>query len=359
MKKICFISHSTPTELCGVSLYHKNLLNYLKKNKELNITWTYFGTENKKYSKDGLNYIEIKKSKFKIPYFENNFKVRKFLNENYFRIVFTTGGPWTWFYSKPIYQKLFHIYHGTVFYFNKNHLKRFSPIKRFFISPLLLLSWIAEKPHKDVEKIISVSNKVQLQVKRLYGEQDVTMIRTGVDLNEFKPRSVTTKHLYGLYIGGGGYYTKGLDRAIKLSKELHKLNDNYRLIVIGPDKKKVGHMLNEKFIKFIEDVPRDEMKNYYNKAKIFLCMSRYEGGAPTLVTSEAMASGCLTICSKDSQQEIIKDNVNGLIISNFDKDDAKRILNNIDNKKIIKNSLKTIQKLSLDKWANKYLKEIL
>jgi len=88
-------------------------------------------------------------------------------------------------------------------------------------------------------------------------------------------------------------------------------------------------------------------------------MSRYEGGAPTLVTSEAMGSGCLTICSKDSEQEIIQDGFNGLIISNFDKDDAKRILNNIGNKNIIKNSLKTIQKLSLDKWANKYLKQIL
>jgi len=359
IKKICFISHSPPNELGGVSLYYKNLLHNLIKNKNLNITWIYFGIKDRKYSKDGLNYIELKKSIFKIPYFENNYKVKNCLKSNPFKIVFTTGGPWTYFYSKPFYQKLFHIYHGTVFYFNLNHFKRFSPIKKFLFSPLLLLSWISERPSKKVDKIICVSNKVKRQVENIYGKQNIKVIRTGVNLHEFKPRKSKVKNLRGLFIGKGNYYTKGLDRAVKLSREIYKLNNNYRLIIIGPDKSKVKHLINENFIEFLEDVPRDEMKYYYNKAKIFFCSSRYEGGAPTLVTSEAMASGCLTTCSEDSRQEIIKDNVNGLIISNFDKDDAKRILNNIGNKNIIKNSLKTIQKLSLDKWANKYLKQIL
>lgn len=355
-KKICFISHSRPEQLCGVSLYYKNLLGKLNKDKRLDITLAYFGNKDQAYTEDGLNYIEIKKSKLRIPYFENNFKIRKFLSENYFRIVFTTGGPWTWFYYKPIYQKLFHIYHGTVFYFNKNHFKRFNLIKRFILSPLLLLSWFAEKPHSDVDKIICVSNKVQRQVKHLYGYHPLKVIRTGVSLAEFKPREMPTEHLLGLFVGGGGFYTKGLDRAVKLSKEIYKLNKNYRLLVIGPDKDKVNHLLNEKFIIFLEDVPRHKMKDYYNKCKFFLMMSTYEGGAPTLTTSESMASGCLTVCSEDSQQEIIKDGINGIIISNFDKKDAERILKNIDNKKIIKNSLNTIKELSLDKWSSKFLK---
>ncbi|MFH1376191.1 MAG: hypothetical protein ABIH25_01000, partial [Candidatus Woesearchaeota archaeon] len=135
--KVCFISHSRPDELCGVSLYYKNLLGELKKDKRLDITWAFFSDKDNKYSNDGLNYIEIKKSKLKIPYFENNFKIRKFLNDNYFHKVFTTGGLWTYFYSKPFYQKLFHIYHGTVFYFNLNHFKRYNILQKIIISPLL------------------------------------------------------------------------------------------------------------------------------------------------------------------------------------------------------------------------------
>ena len=71
-----------------------------------------------------------------------------------------------------------------------------------------------------------------------------------------------------------------------------------------------------------------------------------------------MASGCMVVASKDSQQEIIRNNYNGLIISKFDEKDAKRILKNIHNKKLTKNSLKTIQKLSLESWGDKFLEII-
>lgn len=354
-KKVCFISHSPPEELGGVSIYYQNLLNYLK-DKDLNITWTYSSNQNYKYSKKKIHYVELKQGKF-LKYFENNFGIRKFLKENKFDIVFTTGGPWTWFYNKPINQKLMQIFHGTVYYFNKNHLKQFNLFERVLCSPLLLISWLVEKPHKKVDKIICVSNKVKKQVKNLYGKQNIQVIRTGVNLNEFKPREMPkTDKLYGLYIGGGGYWTKGLDKAIDLSREIYKLNNNYRLVVIGPDEEKVSDLIDKEFVIFLKDVPRGKMKHYYNLCDFFIITSRYEGGAPTLTTSEAMASGCLVACSKDSEQEIIKNNINGLIIDKFDKQDAKRILNNVENKEIIKNSLNTIKKLSLENWSNEYFK---
>lgn len=359
-KKVCFISHSSPTQLGGVSLYYKHLINYLK-NKNIDITWAYSSDKNKRYSKKGINYVELKQGKL-FKYFENNWPVRKFLKRNHFEVVFTTGGHWALFYKKPIDQKIIHIFHGTVHYFYKNHFNRFGLIKQKLLLPLLTLSRLAERPHDEAYQIICVSDKVKKQVEYLYDESNkIKVIRTGVDLNEFKPRVTNPYHkdkLYGLYVGSGGHYTKGLDRAINLSREIYKLNQNYRLIVIGPDKTKVGDLLNEKFVEFKENVPRNKMKDYYNLADIFLCMSRYEGGAPTLVVSEAMASGCLVVCSKDSEQEIIKDHINGLIIKNFDKHDAHRILTNLQNKELIINSLDTIKELSLENWGDEYFKLI-
>jgi len=356
-KKVCFITSSPPEYLGGLSIFHKNLLNYLK-NKNFHITWAYFGNKNRTYHKDKINYIEIKKSKFQIKGVENKKGITRFLNENYFDVVFCTGGLWTWFYFKPPSQKLIHVFHGTVYYFNKNHLKRFGLFKKILFYPILFLSKLSEQPHYDRDEIICVSNKVKKQVKNLYNEYEIKVIRTGVDLNEFKLRKIKTKNLYGLYIGGGGEYTKGLDRAIELSKEIYKLNTDYRLIIIGPDETKVRHLIDEEFIIFLEDVLRDDMKYYYNICDFFLCLSRYEGGAPTLTTSEAMASGKMIVCSKDSKQEIIKNDVNGLIINSFGKASAKKILNNLKNKKLIKNSLNTIKELSIEKWAEKFLKII-
>ena len=359
MKTICFISHSQPNELGGVSLYHKNLLNYLKE-KDIKLTWAYSNDKNNTYHEDNINYVELKQGKI-FKYFQNNFRVRKFLKQNYFDVVFTTGGPWTYFYSKPKDQKLMHIFHGTVYHFYQNHFKKFGLLKQMLLFPFLDFCKLAERPHKKANKIICVSNKVKRQVKESYDipKIKVKVIRTGVDLNEFKPRTNSLKDknvLYGLYIGGGGHYTKGLDRVINLSREIYRLNPDYKLIVIGPDKTKVGRLLDEKFVVFEENVPRKRIKDYYNAADVFFCMSRYEGGAPTLVVSEAMASGCLVVCSQSSEQEIIRDGVNGLVISKFNEQDAKRILDNIQNKNLIENYLNTIKKLSLENWGNEYLK---
>jgi len=356
MKKVCFITHSPPNYLGGISLFHKHLLNYLK-DKNLDITWAYFGKEDRTYKSEGLNYIELKRSFFQPKFVENNYKIKKFLRKNYFDVVFTTGGPWTYFYFKPMTQRIIHVFHGTVFHFTKNHMKRFGLTKKIFLYFLLPFCKFSEYTYWGSDKIICVSNKVRNHVKKLYSEDKIEVIRTGVDIKEFKPRKIKTKRLYGLYVGGGGWYTKGLDRAVKLSKEIYNLNKNYRLIVIGPDKNKIGDLLDEEFIEFKENVPRKEMKYYYNIADIFFCMSRYEGGAPTLATSEAMASGCMIVCSRDSRQEILKNNLNGLVTRSFGKACAKRILN-ADREKLIKNSLETIKEFSLEKWGDKFLEII-
>ena len=369
-KKICFVTHSNPNFLGGVSLFHKNLIKYIKKEyKNLEITWIYFGAGNKKYSKGNINYLEIKSSKIEfLKNYINNLKLINIFKKNEFNIINYGGGFWTYFYKKKNNQEIVHPFHGTVYYFNKNHFKQFGWFKKILFSPLLPLSWISERPHKKMDKIICVSEKVKKQVEKLYGKRkNVVVIRTGVDLKNFKARNkikvkeklkLEKNKTYGLYVGGGGYWTKGLDRAINLSEELYKLNKKFRLLIIGPEYKKVKHLLNKKSVIYLQNVPREKMPKYYSASEMFFCMSRYEGGAPTLVVSEAMASGCLLVCSKDSKQEIVENMKNSIVIKKFNEEDAKKILNIYNNekakKRIIKHSMETIKNLSLDKWGKTY-----
>jgi glycosyltransferase involved in cell wall biosynthesis len=273
-------------------------------------------------------------------------------------------------YKKRKNQTLINTYHGVTYPYYKIHLKRYGILKKILFSPLLLYSYVIEKPPiKKADKIICVSEKVKKQIEEVYEKRkEIYVVRTGVDIGDFKPRNKSAirkeinlekDKLYGLYVGKGGYWIKGLDRAIKLSEEIYRENKNYRLIVIGADYKKVGKIIkNKEFLIFLENVPRDKMGLYYSSSDIFFCLSRYDGGAPTLVTSEAMASGCLLVCSKDSEQEIIEDNKNGLIISKFDENDARKIINTLKDKKnmenIVKNSIRTIKEFSLEKWGKRY-----
>jgi|GEM_PF-1554378 len=377
-KKICFINGANPKFLGGISLYQKNLLNYIKKkDTSLIITWIYKSFKDEKASDGSTTYVGFNCGK--IPFMDDiifNIKSKNYLNKNYFNIINSHAiwGTWMKSYKKQNNQKIIHTYHGATYPYYKVHLKRFNLIKRIFLSPLLLYGYLIEKtPIKNADNIVCVSEKVKKEINETYNsKRKIEVLRTGVDLKEFKLRNkeetrkklnLDKEKIYGLYIGKGGYWIKGLDRAVEISQEIYNKNKNYRLIVIGADRNKVGDLINKKFVIYIENAPRETIPLYYNASDFLLFLSRYEGGAPTLVVSEAMASRCLIICSEDSQQEIIQDNKNGLVLSNFSEDDAKRIINLIRDKrnqqKIRKYAIKTIKEFSIDKWGEEYSKIIL
>ena len=371
-KNVCFIG-ADPKVDGGITNYQRNLIKYIEsKEKAINITWVYKSQYTEKYSKDNINYVGLKvRNILFIDDFIFNKKVKTYLENNYFDIINSQAiwGYWMKNYKRKENQILINTYHGVTFPYYKVHLRRFGIIKRILLSPLLLYSYLIEKPPiMKADKIICVSEKVKRQIEEIYGKRkDIFVIRTGVDLDNFKKRNTNLirkelglekDKVYGLHVAKGGYWIKGLDRAVKLSEEIYKENKNYRLIVIGPNYKKNRRFLNKEFIISLEKIPRERISLYYSASDIFFCLSRYEGGAPTLVTSEAMASGCLLVCSKDSEQEIIENNKNGLIIEDFDKKDAEKIITVLNNKKnkdnIIKNSIKTIKELSLEKWGEEY-----
>jgi len=375
--RICFIG-ANPNFDGGAALFQKNLINCIKEIKvNYALTWIYPGEKNINYSKGGVNYIELKTPK--ILFLGDilfNIKVSKLLGKNNFNILNSHGiwGYWIKNYKKNPNQKIIHTCHGVAYYFLKNNSKRFGIFKKILFFPILLWGYIIDKPPIfKADKIICVSEKVKGQIQELYGKnKNRVIIRTGVDLREFKPRNkkrikeklgLNKKNIYGLYIGHGGFWTKGLDRVINISEEIYKKNKNYRLLIIGPDYKKVKHLLNGRFIIYLEKVKREKIPYYYNVADVFFCLSRYEGGAPTLVVSEAMASGCLVVCSKSSEQEIIEDGKNGLILDQFDEKAAEKIIRILKNKtikgEIIKNEKETIKEISLEKWGEKYLKALI
>lgn len=375
--KICFVSAPNPTENGGIGIYVKNLVKILSKDKKNEITLVYRGEKNKKRRKANVNYVEIKVPIPKKPSntilreFYFNHRVKKFLEKNSFDIInsHATWGYWMKNYKKSQTQKIIHTYHGVTRNFFKTHLRRFKGIKKIIYGVSLIYAKLVEKPPmKMADKIICVSEKVKAQLKELYGERkEMHVLRTGVDLKDFKIHdknkakkelNLNPKKDYGLYIGAGSGWNKGLDRAVKLSKEIYKLDKKYQLIVIGPDYNKIKELIKEEFVIFLKEVPRKDIPFYYNSSDIFLCMSRYEGGAPTLVVSEAMGSGTLVACSKSSEQEVIIDGKNGLVLNEFNHQDAKKVLRVLKDKskknKIIKEATKLVKGISLEKWTKKY-----
>jgi len=371
--KICFIG-ANPYFNGGIGLYQKNLIKYIKENKNAEIDVIYFGKKAEVIEDKGVKYIQIKNNfPYPLDQIIDNIKIINYLKNNNYDIINSHAlwGFWMNFYKKRKYQKLVHTYHGVTYNYFKVHIKRFSILKKILFSPMILFGYILEKPPiKKADEIISVSQKVKNQLNEAYNcKRKINVIRTGVDLKELKPRdkekirkklNLENDKLYGLYIGKGGYWIKGLDRAIKISEEIYKKDRNYRMIIVGADYKKIKDFIKKDFIIYLEKVDREEIKYYYNVSDFLFYLSRYDGGAPTLVVSEAMASGCPIIFSKDSQQEIIKDKENGIIIDKFNIESSEIIMEILKDRKlkekIIKNEIRTIKELSLDNWGEEYIK---
>jgi glycosyltransferase involved in cell wall biosynthesis len=375
MKKVCLISGSSPEFLGGISLFQKNFIDYAEKsNLGLDFTWIYPGNKNRVYNLGSLNCVELETTN--IPFLkELNFakKSKKYLKENIFDIINTHAdwGAGLKNYSKKSNQKIIHTYHGASVPYLKIQIKQFFFLKRLFLQPVIWISYYLEKiPYKRADKIICVSEKVKRDLEKLYGKrQSISVIRTGVDTKKFKssPKDKSRKELglnqnkiYGLYSGRGGYWIKGLDRAVNISKEIYKENKNFRLIVIGAAKNKCARYLEEPFIIHKDVVARKNLQKYYSVCDFFFALSRYEGGAPTLAVGEAMASGCLIIFSKDSKQEIIENNKNGLVINTFGKESANRIFGILKNKRKLKDikasAIEGIKKFGLNEWGKKYFR---
>ena len=375
MKKICLILGSAPNFLGGVSLYQRNLIDYARKKKlGLSFTWVFPGKENKEFNFEGIRCIQVKSCEISfLQEFDFAKKIKKIIKKERFDVI-NTHANWGYClknYVKKNNQKIVHTYHGTTYPYLKIQLEKFGFLKKTILSPLLMLAYFSERPPmKKADEIICVSEKVKKELQNLYNlNKNMKVIRTGVDTNKFgkiskkearKALGLDNDTVYGFYSGRGGYWNKGLDRAISIGKEIYKKNKNFKLLVVGAEKENCKKYLKEQFVIHKGVVDRKNISKYYSACDFFFSLSRYEGGAPTLVNGEAMASGCFIVFSKDSRPEIIENGKHGLIIENFGKESANKVIKILETPKklrLIKNSAKKkVKEFNLNSWGDKYFK---
>ena len=113
---------------------------------------------------------------------------------------------------------------------------------------------------------------------------------------------------------------KCVDKMIYMWKDLSQQLPDWRFIIVGdgPERQKLEHTVQKQNIPRVEFVGFTKPTHYYQKAKIFLMTSKYEGWGLTLL--EAMQQGCVPIAyhSFSSLTDIINNGINGYIIDTND-----------------------------------------
>lgn len=126
--------------------------------------------------------------------------------------------------------------------------------------------------------------------------------------------------------------------------------------------KRIGRKLLSKIV-FLGRIPRDEVSAEMRKAECFIMISEQETFG--LVYLEAMASGCITIASKNEGMDgIIQDGINGFLCNAGDENELSSIIKRIDSLSIqekltiTSNAIKTAENMTDIKCSEKYINSL-
>ena len=222
-----------------------------------------------------------------------------------------------------------------------------------------------EKALKNAKAIACRSFILQDKLLKLYPEfEDKTFVApSGINeklLDETNHSLFTTHHsLIKVLTCAHFKKRKNIDKVIKACKGL----EGFELTVIGDGKDRKSLEKIDKNVVFTGRLPHDEVLAKMRESDIFVLPS--VGETFGMVYLEAMASGCITVCTKgDGIDGIIKNGENGFL-TEPNVDAIRETLLNIKNldenrlKTLRINSFQTVSELTSLKCAEHYLQQIL
>ncbi len=224
-----------------------------------------------------------------------------------------------------------------------------------------------------IDIFLAISNNIIKDLKSLkVKSKKIIFFPNSIKLEKFKKTNIKkNKKIIFITVGRYAEKKKGYDLVSKVAKELIDKNLNFKWRLIGKNinslREKLFIKKNIKYFDLIENIdnaketyfPNSKLINLYKSSDIYLNLSRIESFGITFI--EALASK-VPIISFDTKgaNEIVLENVNGIIIKNFKNETyVKKILYYCKNKKklnLLKSkTLNSVKKYDLKISSNKII----
>lgn len=218
-----------------------------------------------------------------------------------------------------------------------------NPIYRFYFKTEL------EKAYRNAKCIACRSYVLKDRFLKLYPQfrQKTFVAPSGIDEELIIKKEWQEKEKLKVLTCGQFIKRKNIDKVIKACEKFENLD----LTVIGSGKQKLEKLSDK--TKFLGQIAYKEVLAEMRNADIFILPSKNETFG--MVYLEAMASGCITVCSKnDGVDGIIRDGINGFLSENVEET-LERILNFPEKNLILENTYATISNFTSQKAAENYI----
>lgn len=218
-----------------------------------------------------------------------------------------------------------------------------NPIYKFYFKTEL------EKAYKNAKCIACRSYVLRDKFLKLYPEYEskTFVAPSGISENLIYKKEWENKEKIKVLTCGQFIKRKNIDKVIKACERF----DNIELTVIGSGKQNLKKLSLKPI--FLGQISHEKVLEKMRESDIFILPSVNETFG--MVYLEAMASGCITVCSKnDGIDGIIVDGKNGFLCESVDSV-LEKILNSEDKNKILENTYKTICCYTQKEMAENYL----
>ncbi|WP_336844523.1 glycosyltransferase [Providencia rettgeri] len=223
---------------------------------------------------------------------------------------------------------------------------------------------IKKTAYKLASKVIFLTeNDCNILTKHTHDDNKFDFIRninpyydSGTSISQFNDRQNIALAV------GRLSYQKNFSALIDIWSKID--STNWKLLIIGDGEEKNKLIKLSKGISNIEIIPATKkIDTYYNKAKVFLMTSRYEGLPMVLIESQYFGIPAIAYDCKTGPREIIINNRTGYIISNNDKETFTKKLNfllqnNEELNRMHINSIKNHGEYSPDSILKKWIRII-
>lgn len=185
---------------------------------------------------------------------------------------------------------------------------------------LMIKSWMEKRIFNQACKVITLTEQGRQEVLMYGFKGPIAVIPNGADISLFSPRPDTKRDIDLLFCGRIEF-RKGSRAMVALCKLLITKKADIRIVIVGYGDDDVW-VTNElkayaKNITLTGKVPFNEMINYYNRSRIYVSTSYYEGLPGTCLEAMAMQ---LPVVAWDFlfYQRLVINNKTGFLIKTND-----------------------------------------
>lgn len=202
---------------------------------------------------------------------------------------------------------------------------------RYYFS-FLNTSWLARTPHAKKHRFVAVCNAVKDRLKEKL-KLDSKTIYNFIDDSQLPKKAHSLKEPSEHFIIAVGRLTrvKQFDVLIKSYLQSNLPENNIGLLILGdgPEKENLQNLADSSTYKSLIQL-KGFIENPYSlmqKAKALVLSSRFEGFPMVLLEALSLHTPIIAFDCKSGPNEIIKHNINGVLIENQNKKELVLALN--------------------------------